>query len=383
MGTQVALNHRTQYLYDKAVSLGPQIIQLRPAPHCRASILSYSLDVFPVDHILNWQFDSLGNHLARVIIPNKTNEFVVEVELTADLIPFNPFAFFLEPGFEMYPFEYPPELATNLEPYLLAEPSGPLLRGFVDRLSIDKQGTLSFLVALNRRVRDEIDYEARLEHGVQNCDQTLAEGRGACRDSAWLLVQILRQLRIAARFVSGYLIQRGTHDEGFQEASGPTSESAELHAWTEVFLPGAGWIGLDPTSGLFAAEGHIPLVCTPTPSQAAPIGGTVEPAGVKFSYAISVRSLNEALRFSKPFSEKDWIRVREVAHCIDRDLKDQDVRLTMGGEPTFVGIDEPESPQWNIEALGPLKLARALSLIRCLREKTARGALLHFGQGKW
>jgi uncharacterized protein (DUF2126 family)/transglutaminase-like putative cysteine protease len=383
MGIQVALHHRTQYRYDKAVALGPQIIQLRPAPHGRTTILSYSLRVTPSDYILNWQFDPLGNHLARVILPNKTNEFVVEVDLIADLTPFNPFAFFLEPGFETYPFEYPPDVARNLEPYLSVGPAGPLFRAFVKSLPGGKQGTVDFLVGLNQRVRDEINYETRMEHGVQTCEQTLAQRTGSCRDSAWLLVQACRYLGMAARFVSGYLIQLVAEEQALDGPSGPTEDSADLHAWAEVFLPGAGWIGMDPTSGLLAGEGHIPLVCTPSALQAAPIGGTVEQAEVEFGFALSVRRLNEAPRLSKPFSDEDWAQIREVAHGIDRDLEDQDVRMTMGGEPTFVGIDEPDSPQWHIEALGPLKRTRGLSLIRCLREKTAPGALLHFGQGKW
>ncbi len=164
--------------------------------------------------------------------------------------------------------------------------------------------------------------------------------------------------------------------------TGPKVDSADLHAWAEVFLPGAGWVGLDPTSGLFAAEGHIPLACTPSPSQAAPISGTVEPARVDFSFSLTAKRLNEPPSLEKPFSDEEWARVRAVAHAVDRELAEQDVRLTMGGEPTFVGIDEPESPQWNLEALGAIKRTRALALIRRLRERTAPGGLLHFGQGQ-
>jgi uncharacterized protein (DUF2126 family)/transglutaminase-like putative cysteine protease len=380
MGIQVSLHHRTEYRYDKAVSLGPQVIQLRPTPHCRTPILSYSLDITPADRILNWQLDPHANHLARVIFPTKTTEFIVDVNLVADLTPFNPFAFFLEPGFETYPFAYSPELAKDLEPYSSTDAPGPLLQRLIASLPRQQQSTVSLLVALNQRVRDEVGYVTRMEHGVQSGEQTLEMRTGSCRDSAWLLVQLFRQMGIAARFVSGYLIQLVPEELA---ADGPKVDSADLHAWAEVYLPGAGWIGLDPTSGLFAAEGHIPLVCTPTAAQAAPIGGTVEHANVNFSHAMSVRRLNEAPRLSRPFNDEDWTQVREVAHAIDRDLLAQDVRLTMGGEPTFVGIDEPESPQWNLEALGPLKRTRGLALIRRLRARTAPGALLHFGQGKW
>ena len=276
MGIQVALRHLTQYTYEKAVALGPQVIQLRPAPHCRTTIVSYSLDVKPANHILNWQFDPFANQIARVVFPERTGVFAVEVNLVAEMTPINPFAFLLEPGYASYPFRYSPELLRDLEPYRKTEPAGPLLRRFVGGLSRETQSTLSFLSMVNRQVCEEIGYVTRLEHGVQTCDETLSGKTGSCRDSAWLLVQVFRQMGIAARFVSGYLIQMAGED------GVPKEDSADLHAWAEVYLPGAGWLGMDPTSGLFAAEGHIPLVCTPDAGQAAPIGGTVEPAGVEF-----------------------------------------------------------------------------------------------------
>src|SRR5260370_34264165 len=264
MSMQVVLNHRTQYRYDKAVSLGPQVIQLRPAPHCRTPILSYSLNVTPAEHLLNWQLDPHHNHLARLLFPAKTDEFVVEVDLVAERSPFNPFDFFLEPGVEDYPFEYAPELAKDLEPYRWVDPAGPLLQAFLRKLSRETRGTISFLVDLNRRVRNEIDYVRRLEPGVQTCEQTLEKCTGSCRDSAWLLVQILRRLGIASRFVSGYLIQLAADERARDGPSGPQSDSADFHASAEAFLPGAGWIGMHPTSGLFAGDGHVPPVFTPT-----------------------------------------------------------------------------------------------------------------------
>ncbi len=382
MGLHLELHHRTSYRYERAISLGPQVIQLRPAPHCRTPIHSYALEIVPADHTLNWQFDPLGNHLARAIFPQKTSEFVVDVRLVADMTPINPFAFLLEPGFETYPFQYPAEVARNLEPYRAQEPAGPRFQEFLAEVPKDSQGTVALLGGVTARVRNRVGYVTRLEHGVQPCEQTLEGRTGSCRDSAWLLVQVFRSLGLAARFVSGYLIQLAS-DKPEEDSAGPKVDSADLHAWAEVFLPGAGWIGLDPTSGLFAAQGHIPLVCTPNPSQAAPISGTVEPAKVKFSYSFELRRLNEPPSLAKPFSDEEWGRVRAVAHAVDRDLLEHDVRLTMGGEPTFVGIDEPESPQWNLEALGAIKRTRGLELIRRLRERTAPGGLLHFGQGKW
>ncbi len=380
MGIQVALNHRTLYRYEKAISLGPQVIQLRPAMHCRTPILSYSLDVTPSDHVLNWQLDPHNNRQARLLFSGKTNELLVEVNLVADLSPYNPFAFFLEPGVEEYPFAYAPALAKDLEPYRSTDPPGPRLVAFLESFVGRRSGTISLLLDLNRKIRDEIKYVTRMAPGVQTCQETLEKGSGSCRDSAWLLVQSLRNLGIAARFVSGYLIQLQSPDPA---SEGPEADSADLHAWAEAFLPGAGWIGMDPTSGLLASEGHIPLVCTPTASQAAPIGGTSEPANVEFSHSMSIRRLNDPRRPSKPFTEQDWLRIRQLAHGVDEELKAQDVRLTMGGEPTYVGIDEPESPQWNIDAGGELKRSRGLALIQSLREGMASGGLLHYGQGKW
>lgn len=379
MGIHVALNHRTSYRYEKAISLGPQVIQLRPALHCRTPILSYSLDISPANHILNWQLDPHNNRQARVLLQGKTDEFVVSVNLVADLSPINPFDFFLEPGVEKYPFAYAAALADDLEPYRRTEPPSALLSTFLERFADMQSGTINLLLNVNRAVRDEVGYTTRLEPGVQSCLETLQKRSGSCRDSAWLLVQCLRQLGIAARFVSGYLIQLAT--EGAPD--GPKEDSAELHAWAEAFLPGAGWIGLDPTSGLLASEGHIPLVCTPHVAQASPIAGTTEPAGTDFSYSISVQRMKETRRLSKPFSELEWANVRQVAYRIDADLKADDVRLTMGGEPTYVGIDDPESPQWNIAAQGAMKRTRGMALIQGLRKRIAPGGLLHYGQGKW
>ncbi len=363
------------------ISLGPQVVQLRPAPHCRTPILSYSLRVSPADNILNWQLDAHSNYSARLLFSSKTNEFAVEVDLVADLTPVNPFDFFLEPGGEQYPFAYAPDLRSDLQPYLAVDVAGPRLQSFLDSIATGSpQGTVGFLVALNHRVRDAVGYVTRLDPGVQSSEETLEAGTGSCRDSAWLLVEILRHLGIAARFVSGYLIQLAPDNP---TAEGVKADSADLHAWAEAFLPGAGWVGLDPTSGLLVGEGHIPLVCTPTASKAAPISGTAEPAKVEFDFAMSVRRLDQTPSLAKPFSDEEWARVRQVAHAVDAELAARDVRLTMGGEPTFVGLDDPESRQWNLDALGPIKRTRGLELIRALGEHFAPGAMLHYGQGKW
>ncbi|MGA8026537.1 MAG: transglutaminase family protein, partial [Bryobacteraceae bacterium] len=383
MAIQVALNHRTVYKYEKPVTLGPQVVRLRPAPHCRTRILSYSMKVVPAKHSIHWQQDPYNNSLARLVFSDKTQKFEVEVDLIAEIEAVNPFDYFLEPEVQSYPFEYPPALAKDLEPYRALSPAGPLLDRFLNTLPTEKQSTVGFLVDLNSRVSHEVGYVVRLNPGIQNCEETLGLRTGSCRDSGWLLVEILRQLGFAARFVSGYLIQLAPDETGAGEPANNASDSADLHAWAEVFLPGAGWIGFDPTSGLAAAEGHIPLASTPDASSAAPITGSVEPSKVDFSYSMSVRRVNQTPRVTKPYTADQWRRIQDLGYQVDRELTAQDVRLTMGGEPTFVGIDEPDSPQWNGDAMGPLKRERAVTLIRRIQERMAPGALLHFGQGKW
>ncbi len=379
MGVQVALNHRTEYKYERPITLGPQMVRLRPAPHCRTKISSYALTVTPAEHFINWQHDIYNNHVARFVFQEKTDKLTVEVDLIAELSPVNPFDFFLEPEVENFQFQYPAEQAKDLDPYRAPQPLGPRLEGFLSGLPREKRATTSFLVDLNSRIKSAIGYTVRMEPGIQSCEQTLEKGTGSCRDTAWFLVQVLRHLGFASRFASGYLIQLAPAD-GLQ---GAAKDSADLHAWAEVFLPGAGWIGLDPTSGLFAGEGHIPLACTPDPGDASPITGTVEPSGVAFGYTMSVRRVNEARHHTGTLGDEQWMRVEKVAHEVDADLAAQDVRLTMGGEPTFVGMDEPDSPEWNGDAMGPLKRNRAVGLIRRLRDQIAPGGLLHFGQGKW
>jgi uncharacterized protein (DUF2126 family) len=340
------------------------------------------LKVRPANHFINWQQDPQSNYLARLVFPEPANELFVEVDLVAEMAVFNPFDFFLENA-EQYPFSYDAGTLKELRPYLETAPAGPKLSAFLAAVPTGSVRTIDFLVGLNQRVQSEIAYVTRMEHGVQTSEKTLTLRSGSCRDSAWLLVEILRHLGLAGRFVSGYLIQLRADVKPLEGPAGPSADFTDLHAWAEVYLPGAGWVGLDPTSGLLAGEGHLPLACTPDPGSAAPISGVLSAAKTKFSHEMTVQRIYETPRVTKPYTESQWHEIETLGHLVDGDLKAGDVRLTMGGEPTFISLDDPDGAEWTTAALGPAKRRQAVDLLGRLRDHFAPNSLLHFGQGKW
>jgi uncharacterized protein (DUF2126 family)/transglutaminase-like putative cysteine protease len=386
MSIRVALFHQTVYRYPRLTALSPQVIRLRPAPHNRTPLHHYSLKIEPQGHFLNWLQDPHGNYEARVVFPEKTREFSVTIDLVADLAAYSPFDFFLEPSAEQFPFRYVPELAAELAPYLERGAVGPEFARFMEALDRTPRRTVDFLVDTNRALNQAVKYIIRMEPGVQAPEETLEKGQGSCRDSAWLMVHVLRQLGIAARFVSGYLIQLTADQKPVDGPTGPSADFTDLHAWCECYVPGAGWIGLDPTSGLFAAEGHIPLACTPKPSSAAPITGMVDllpEEKAEFGFDMRVERVIDRPRVTKPYSEEQWKAVLDLGEVVDAELESGDVRLSTGGEPTFVSSEEPDAPEWNVAALGGRKEELADRLLHKLFALWGPGGFLMHGQGKW
>ncbi len=434
MPIHVALHHKTHYTYDQPVGHGPHVVRLRPAPHCRTAILSYSQKITGGEHFINWQQDPFSNWNARLVFPDKMKEFCVEVELVAEMAVYNPFDFFIEEAATNFPFAYDPALKRDLAAFLEPCALNPKLASYIAEVKRDILGhpeelphaptssslhrtdvhheggqlpapglnpaselvnrkseivnstplrTIDFLVALNQRLQRDIRYLIRLEHGVQSPEETLTSLSGSCRDSSWLLVQLLRHFGLASRFVSGYLIQLAADQKSLDGPSGTEIDFTDLHAWCEVYLPGAGWVGFDPTSGLLAGEGHIPLSCTPEPSTAAPVSGAVNKCVSKLHHEMKVSRIYESPRVTKPYTEEQWKDIEKLGHDIDADLDKHDVRLTMGGEPTFISIDDPDGPEWNFSATSPKKRILSDTLLMRLRGKFAPGSLVHYGQGKW
>jgi uncharacterized protein (DUF2126 family) len=383
MSILVSLHHVTRYRYDRPVALGPHAIRLRPAPYGRTRVPSYSLKVSPEQHYVNWQHDPHGNWIARYVFSGRTDELVATVDLVADIAVINPFDFLIDIDAATIPFRYSEELRRELGAYLELEPAGPRLQALLDTIPRAPRDTMAFLVELNQRLAREIRYLVRMEPGVQTLEETLEAASGSCRDSAWVLVQVLRHLDLAARFVSGYLVQLKPDIAPSEGSAGVSEDFADLHAWAEVYLPGAGWVGFDPTSGLLCGGGHVPLAATPHYQSAAPITGTVEPAEATFEVEMTVSRVADRPRVTMPFSDDAWAALDALGEAVDRDLVAQDVRLTMGGEPTFVSLDDYQSAEWRTAPLGATKRACAAELVRRLAQRSAPGALLHCGHGKW
>lgn len=383
---RLLVTHKSSYRYPSAAALGPHVVRLRPATHAKAKIETYTLEIAQ-PCALRWQQDPAGNHVARVSF--RAGERVPSLDLTVqmavDVRPVNPFDFFLDPRCERAPFRYPDEIAPDLSPYLEHDGTvmtrGERLAAFLADLPRDGQ-TLDLLVALNQAVNRRVRYVIREELGIYTPEETLTRGEASCRDSAVLLVAALRSRGLAARFVSGYLIQ--LTDEGMipDEPRGVTRDVVDLHAWAEVYLPGAGWVGLDATSGLLCGEGHIPLACTARPAAAAPIEGTSDVAASAVTFEMQVARLGHEPRPTAPYTEETWEALLAASDRIDDAIAAAGLELTVGGEPTFASRIHPEKPEWNGAAVGETKLPQALALASALRKRLAPGGVVLHGFGK-
>ena len=380
------LQHRSRYEYATPALLGAHTLRLHPAPHTRARVETYRLLVEPSARI-RWYSDPFGNRLARVdfAADQAITSFEVVVELAVQIEPVNPFDFLLEPIAERTPFAYPAALARELQPFLaLDDPAyavGPEFAALDERLPREGE-TVPLLDRLNQAVHESVRYVIREETGVFTPEQSLVEGRASCRDSSLLLSAVLRRRGLATRFVSGYLVQ--LTDEGMlpDQPKGMARDVVDLHAWCEVYLPGAGWVGLDATSGLFCGESHIPLCCAATPALASPIEGTSDTPASDVAFSMTVQHLGHEARPTLPYSDDTWAALQLAGATTDARLLQAGVRLTMGGEPTFNAREGIELPEWNGAALGASKWAKGLRLAAELRRRLAAGSVTLLRQGK-
>ncbi len=383
---RVAIQHKSRYVYPRPALLGPQTIRLRPAEHARARIESYSLVVAP-EHRLHWQRDPHGNHIARVTFKagQAVTELDITVELAVDVQPINPFDFFIDERVRSLPFAYPDSLDGELAPYLVAgDPAYRLGRAGMELLKElpSKGDTIGVIIEMLAKVRERIAYVIRNEPGVWTPEETLANKRGSCRDSAVLLVALMRARGIAARFVSGYLVQLA--DEGMipDEPKGVGTDVVDLHAWAEAYLPGAGWIGFDGTSGLLCGEGHIPLASTASPSHASPLDGTSDVGASAVEFSTSIHRLGHEVRPTTPYTDEVWSQLVDAGDRVDHALTASGLDVWIGGEPTFIAREGQTKEEWQGGAIGADKWKRGRKLADQLRDRLAPGGLILFRQGK-
>lgn len=279
MNRRYQIHHHTIYRYDTSVTFSPHYLRLKPQESDVCDTLSYTLDVSPPCSVY-WSEDIIGNHVAKCIFSTPSDILDIRTVLEVSLGEKNPFAFIVDEYAENYPFAYRPYEQNGLQYYLQVQEQGELFTQWVARFSPLSMYVVSMLREVANAIAMEIRYEKRHEPGYLPAEQTLAEKQGSCRDTAWLLMQTLRALGLASRFVSGYLLQ--------PEDDVPDVD-IEYHAWVECYIPGAGWVGIDATSGLFTAEHHIALASDAFPENTAAVIGTTSPAISVLDYKLTCK----------------------------------------------------------------------------------------------
>jgi uncharacterized protein (DUF2126 family) len=374
MSVRVGITHSMLRRFERPVLLSTHWLRLRPAPQTRARITAYSLAVQGGPHYLNWVRDPFENYLARLDVSEPVSTLGLELDLIAELEPINPFDFLSEPDAAQHPFAYPPQLRKELASYLQVTAPGPRCQAWLETLDRAPASTVERLDEVNRRVHAAHGLTATAVPGPVDLEAFLERRTGSCWDAAWLLTLSLRHLGLAARFACGYRIVLAK-ESGDQDA-------VSLHTWSEAYIPGAGWIGLDPEAGVFTTEGYIPLACAPDPLHVVPFVGEREAGEKMEGEALRVRRL-DPLDASWPFTDAQWADVQALGHVVERDLEGQGLKLTLGLSLSLVANDPTAGPEWGIASLGSSKREAAEALLERLWKRVAPGGVPHLGQGEW
>jgi len=369
MGIRIALRHRIEQHFSRPVRLSTHWLRLRPAPVTQRAVTAYSLKIDADPHFINWVRDPFENFLARLDLPEAVPRLGLDLELIADLEPQNPFDFLVEPYAANYPFAYDDQLRRELTPYLVQPTPGPRLAAWLAGLEVETGYMVRFLSLLTQQLSTALAIMPAGRPGPVDLETVFARGAGSCWEIAWLATQTLRALGLAARFVSGYRVRLDT------------LSSATLHAWTEVYLPGAGWVGLDPAAGLFVDENYLPLAAAPDPLRALPLVGYREACDERQSEQIEVRELAAEER-PWPLTPTEQRDLLAVGHAVDTDLRAAGLQLTVQQDLGLVAAGELGDPGWTVSALGSDMRCAAERLLLCLRDQLAPGGVVQLCQGE-
>ncbi|MGI9212205.1 MAG: transglutaminase family protein, partial [Methylococcaceae bacterium] len=383
MSTLVALLHHIEQTYGSRRTVPTHWLRVRPAPHTRPDITAYTIKVTSEPHFLNWVRDPFENYIARLDLPEPVASLGLTVELLADLTPINPFDFLTEPEAAHYPFDYSEQTRKELAPYLNMPPPGSRLTAWLKRLDRSPGYIVEVLSRINKTVHEQVKrlgldwspafpgMESSTVGGIA-LEEVLISGGFSPWQAAWLLTLTCRHLGLAARFTSGYRIFLGVSKE--------SSDTASLHAWCEVFIPGAGWVGLDPSAGVHTHEGYIPLASTPEPTRALPLTGL--DTRYPLHHTVKVKRLL-AMPTPNPYTEAQWADLNASGRRVNELLTEQGIRLANSQTLSFVSLAHAYAPEWSTVALGGNKRPLAEELLHRLQQQWATGGIVQETQGEW